>query len=289
MAIRDYLRLTNPPIVGLLVFTAVAGGIIAGGARDPLQLLGIAVAITLSSMGARALTNYVDRDMDARMERTRDRPLPSGAIPPPRALAYGIALAALGLVATLPLGLVPVGLVAIGLADNVIVYNVLTKRRTYWNIILGAPSGGIPVLVGYVAVAGRIDLTGILLASLVVLWTPIHIWSLAIRSREDYARAQVPMLPVVLGVRSGIRCIAATSALLAIFTLALPFVPGSPFGYATGIGAAGLGAVLIAASALLIHRPTLINAWRLFKLTSPYLAVLFLLMAVDAAAARPPW
>lgn len=289
MDVRSFGRLTNPPIVLLLTFTAIMGGVIGGGVADPFGLLAIAVAITLSGMGARSLTNYVDRDIDARMTRTKDRPLPSGAIAPRQALAFGLVLVGLGLVSAVPLGALYVLLIAVGLLDNVVVYNVLSKRRTPWNIVLAAPSGGIPALVGYASMMGRVDLTAVLLAALVVLWTPIHIWSLAIRYREDYARANVPMLPVALGVSSGIRCIAAATALLAVFTVALPFVPGSPLGGLTLVVAAALAAVLIVLSGDLIRRPTLAHAWRLFKFTSPYLAIVFVVMAVDVVVARPPW
>lgn len=289
MSVRAYWTLTNPPIVLLLTFTAVMGGIIGGGLRTPFGLVEIAVTITISSMGARALTNYVDRDIDARMSRTKDRPLPSGAIAPPRALAFGLVLVGVGLGTALPLGPLYALLIAAGLVDNVVVYNVLSKRRTPWNIVLAAPSGGIPALVGYASMLGRIDVTAVLLAALVVLWTPIHIWSLAIRYRDDYARANVPMLPVALGVTSGIRCIAATTALLAVFTVALPFVPGSPFGDLTLVVTAGLALALILLSAALIRRPTLESAWRLFKFTSPYLAIVFVVLAVDVAVAHHPW
>ena len=289
MDVQSYGRLTNPPIVLLLTFTAVAGGIVGGGLAHPYGLLEIAVAITLSSMGARSLTNYVDRDIDARMHRTKDRPLPAGAIAPPQALRFGLVLVGLGLVAALPLGLLYVLLIAVGLVDNVVVYNVLSKRRTPWNIVLAAPSGGIPALVGYASMVGRVDLTAVLLAALVVLWTPIHIWSLAIRYRDDYARANVPMLPVALGVTSGIRCIALTTALLAVFTVVLPLVPGSPLGDLTMVVAAAMAVVLIVLSGDLFRRPTVERAGRLFKITSPYLAVVFVVMAVDVAFARPPW
>ena len=289
MDVRSYWRLTNPAIVLLLTFTAVTGGVIGGGLRNPLGLLEIAIAITLSSMGARSLTNYVDRDIDARMHRTRDRPLPSGAIMPSRALAFGLVLVGLGLVSALPLGLLYALLIAVGLVDNIVGYNLLSKRRTPWNIVLAAPSGGIPALVGYSSMVGHVDLTAFLLAALVVLWTPIHIWSLAIRYREDYARANVPMLPVALGVTSGIRCIAAATALLAVFTIALPLVPGSPLGYLTLVVVASLAVVLILLSGDLIRRPTIASAWRLFKFTSPYLAVVFVVMAADVAIVPRPW
>lgn len=289
MTLRPFLRLTNPPIVVLLTFTAFAAGIIGGGARKPFLLLDVVVAIALCSMGARALTNYIDRDMDARMTRTQNRPLPAGEIAPTTAVAFGLGLVLIGLASAYPLGAICVLLIVLGIVDNVVVYNLLSKRKTHWNIVLAAPSGGIPALVGYVALAGRFDLLAILLMALVVLWTPIHIWSLAIRYREDYARAEVPMLPVTLGVEGGIRWIGATALLLALFTVALPFVPGTPFGYLVLIVAATMGVVLIAFSARLMRYPTLVNSWRLFRFTSPYLAVLFIVLAMDVAVVHHPW
>jgi len=287
--LRAYLRLTNPPIVVLLTFTALASGIIGGGLRDPGRLGVLVVAITLSSMGARTLTNLVDRDIDARMTRTRERPLPAGAVSASAALAYGLGLVASGLLVTDLLGLLSVALIGAGLVDNIVVYNVLSKRRTHWNIVLAAPSGGVPALVGYVSASGRIDLVGLLLMALVVLWTPVHIWSLAIRYRDDYARADVPMLPVTVGITNAIRGIAATTVLLAVFTVSLPFLPGAPFGLLTLLVAGVFGGTMLAFSLFLLGRPTPVNAWRLFKFTSPYLAVLFTVMALDVAALHPPW
>jgi heme o synthase len=289
MSVTPYLRLTNPPIVILLVFTALTAGIIGGGLGKPFGLLDVVAAIALCSMGARAVTNYVDRDMDGRMERTKGRPIPAGDVTPQKALIFGLGLISIGLVSAIPLGLFYAFLILLGLLDNIVVYNLLTKRRTPWNIVLAAPSGGVPALVGYASMAGRIDLTAILLAALVVLWTPIHIWSLAIRYRDDYARANVPMLPVALGLESAIRCIAVTTMLLAAFTVALPFLPGSPFGLMTLVVSVIMGIGLIAFSAYLLRYPTLVNSWRLFKFTSPYLAALFTVMAINVAIGNPAW
>ncbi len=283
MGVRDYWELTNPNIVSLLCFTALTAGIMGGGLREPLQLAQVTLAATLCSMGARSMTNYVDRDIDILMNRTKDRPIPSGAVAPGNALAYGVGLASVGLAAALPLGPVYPALLLLGLLDNVVVYNVLTKRRTPWNIVLGAPSGGMPAFVAYAATSGRIDLTAFVLASLVVLWTPVHIWSLAIRCRADYDRAHVPMLPVALGIKPAIRCIASTSALLAVFTVLLPFLPSSPFGLLTLVSSVALSGTLLAMSLWLAKNPTEGNSWMLFKFTAPYLAILFTIMAVNVA------
>lgn len=279
--IKDYIQLTNPNIVYLLAFTAATSALIAGGFDRPLQVLAITLATGLCSAGARSVTNYIDRDIDAVMRRTRRRPLPRNAIPPGNALVYGGCLIGAGLLLAFPMGaLLPVYL-GLGLVDNVVVYNLLTKRKTAWNIILGAPSGGIPAFVGYVAIKGYVDWTAVALAALVVLWTPVHIWSLAIRFKDDYGRADIPMLPVSLGVKTGIRCIAYTSVLLAVFTAILPILPGSPFGIGAAIVGTVLSVILAAMSLWLIKEPTEKKAWDLFKFTSPYLALLFSVLALD--------
>jgi protoheme IX farnesyltransferase len=279
--IRDYIQLTNPNIVYLLAFTAATSALVAGGINKPIQVVAITLATALCSAGARSVTNYIDRDIDALMHRTQRRPLPRNAIPPGNALAYGGCLIAVGLALSFPMGpLLPVYL-GLGLVDNIVVYNLLTKRKTAWNIILGAPSGGIPAFVGYVAIKGFVDWTSIVLAALVVLWTPVHIWSLAVRFKDDYGRADIPMLPVSLGVKTGIRCIAYTSIMLAVFTAILPFLPGSPFGIPAAVVGSVLSVVLLAMSLWLIKEPTEKMAWDLFKFTSPYLALLFSVLALD--------
>jgi len=281
MSLRSYWELTNPNIVSLLVFTAFASAVMAGGIKEPLKVLDIVIAVALCSMGARTLTNYVDRDIDALMNRTKHRPLPSGALSPSSALAYGFSLSSLGLLVALPLGVIYPALLALGMVDNIVVYNVLTKRRTAWNIILGSPSGGIPAFVGYLSISQAVSITPFFLAAIVILWTPIHIWSLAIRCKDDYSRASIPMLPVVLGIKKGIRCIASTSILLAIFTVLLPFLPGSPFSQLTLIASLALSIPLLIISFKLVKSPTEKTSWILFKFTSPYLAILFTVMALD--------
>lgn len=280
--LRLYLAVTDPKSVSLLVFTALASGIVGGGLHAPARLLGISLALALSCMGARAVANYIDRDIDALMERTRRRPLPSGQLPPADALLLGSVLIAAGLFASLTFGPLIVLLISLGLADNLIVYALLTKRTSPLSIVLGAPSGGAPAFVGYVAVAGAITLPGILLATFVMLWTPIHIWSLAIRSRDDYARASVPMLPVAIGVRRSARYIGLASLALAGFTVLFLAAPGAHVVLPIASVVLGLAAALVLGSVWLVRAPTGDHAWSLFKLTSPYLALLFALLALNA-------
>ncbi|MEM3186336.1 MAG: heme o synthase [Conexivisphaerales archaeon] len=282
MSLRDYWQLTNPNIVSLLAFTALTSGIMGGGLFHPIRLIDMTFACGIASMGARSLTNYVDRDMDAIMDRTKLRPIPRGAIQPLNALAYGLTLSSIGILLAAPVGILYSIILLIGLLDNVVVYNVLTKRRTPWNIILGAPSGGVPAFVAYVSMTGKISIVALMLAALVVLWTPVHIWSLAIRYRDQYEKAHVPMLPVTLGIKPAIKCIASTSILLALFTIALPYIPDTPFGQLTLIVSLILSIPLLYMSLRLLKSTSSELAWNLFKFTSPYLAILFTVMAFDA-------
>ena len=280
--LRLYLAVTDPRSVLLLVFTALASGVVAGGLHAPARLLGICLALTLSCMGARAVANYVDRDIDALMERTRRRPLPSGQLRPAHALILGSVLIAAGLLVALLFGPLVVLLISLGLADNLVVYALLTKRTSPLSIVLGAPSGGAPAFVGFVAVAGGITLAGVLLATFVMLWTPIHIWSLAIRSRDDYARAGVPMLPVAIGVQRTARYIGLASLALAGFSVLFLAAPGTRVVWPIALVVLGLAVALVVGSIWLVRAPSKEHAWSLFKFTSPYLALLFLLLALNA-------
>jgi protoheme IX farnesyltransferase len=268
------------------VFTAVAAGVIGGGMHAPGRLLVVGLALTLSCMGARALANYIDRDIDALMERTRRRPLPSGAIEPIHALSLGFGLVAAGLGVAMAFGPGIVLLIVLGLADNLIVYALLTKRTNPLSIVLGAPSGGAPAFIGYVAVSGRIDFTAIALATFVMLWTPIHIWSLAIRCKDDYERASVPMLPVAVGVHRSAQYVGLAS--LAFGALAVLFVTEGAVDLLVPVSALLLllAGGLIAGSVWLVRSPTAEHAWTLFKFTSPFLGLLFTLLALNAIFIR---
>jgi protoheme IX farnesyltransferase len=237
-------------------------------------------------MGARATANYIDRDIDALMERTRRRALPSGAVAPAYALSLGLGLIAAGLLLALALfGLLVVLFIALGLADNLVIYALLTKRTSPLSIVLGAPSGGAPAFIGYVAVTGRIDLTAVVLASFVMLWTPIHIWSLAIRCKDDYARAAVPMLPVAIGVRRSARYVGMASLVFGALSVLFVLDGGVRLLMPVAALMLALAGGLMVGSMWLMRSPTGEHAWALFKFTSPYLALLFVLLAVNSIVA----
>lgn len=282
-SLGNYWRLTKPRIWGLLVFTGVVAMLVAfresPGSSFSLTLGVVTVAaLILGSASADVLTNYHDRDIDGIMKRTRNRALPSGEVKPVNALVFGLSMAALSvLIPLLLVNLLAASFMLIGLIDNVLVYSILLKRRSWLNIILGGFSGGMPVLVGYAAVAGSISLIAVYMSALVIVWIPTHIWSLAIFSKDDYAAANVPMLPVVFGDRVAAVCVAGTSALLTVFSGALIFFKPSVF-YAAS--ATVLGALVLAYSAKLAIDKKRETAWTLFKLTSPYLTVIFLVLGL---------
>ncbi len=227
--LRDYLTLTKPGITGLILLMAVAGFFAADPSYPPswLSLVELLVAGGLASAGAAALNHWYDRDVDLRMNRTRRRPVPAERVGPRGALVVGIFLSALGWsLALVWLPLEAFLAIASGTLVYVGVYTIWLKRRTRWNIVVGGYAGSAPVLAGAAVAAGHIALAPVLLALLVFLWTPPHFWSLALVLRDDYARADLPMLPVANDpVRSG-RSVFASGLLLLLPTLAFAVVLG---------------------------------------------------------------
>jgi len=287
--ILTYYEYTKPKIWYLLVFTAltatfVAGNLLSSG-LPPIRWIIVAVAITSGCAGCNALTNYVDRDIDAVMTRTQHRPLPSGRITPSSGLRFGLALIAISILLSFTLNLLSVLWMALGVLDNVGVYSLLLKRRSALNILLGGFSGGLPVLFGWSAATagpiGTISLLPILMAGLVFLWIPIHIWFLAVTFRSDYAKVGVPMLPVVIGSVPAIRLIVIFSMILFPFSIGVYLL--GHFGLFYGLVALLGGLVNLAGSVWVLYKPTEANAWTMFKISSPYLFLLFLAMIVDVA------
>jgi len=197
----------------------------------------------------------------------------------------GLVLSILSVILAFYINLIAAGLMLFGLFDNVVIYSRILKRRHPANIILGGFSGGVPALIGYVAVKGTIDLAALIIGAFVVLWIPIHIWSLAIHSKSDYSRARIPMLPVVTTEKTAIRSVASTSILMVLFNI-LPYMlwwgtyPGFRLFYLAASSA--LGIAMLAMSTWLFAKPTREKAWIVFKFSGPYLALLFMVMMLDA-------
>ena len=227
------------------------------------------------------MTSFVDRKIDNIMERTKKRPIPRGKIKPHQAFIYAIILVA---AATILAGYINVwsGLfIILGFIDSAIIYNALTKRRTPLNILVGAPAGGMPVLAGWIGITGSLEFLPVFLFLLIMIWTPVHIWSLAYFYREDYRKAKIPMLPAVLGSRKVFIILTVLDILMACFSIFIGlWYSLSPI-YLTGAGI--FGSLIIISSIYLAIRGRDKTAWLLFKLTSPYLAFIFILLTVEYA------
>jgi len=266
------------------VFTGVVAMLVAyretPGSALPVGLFATTtLALILGSASAEVLTNYHDRDIDGLMKRTMKRALPAGHIRPRNALTFGLVMAVFSVLVPLFLiNAISAFFMVVGLLDNIVIYSLLLKRRSWLNIILGGISGGMPVLVGYTAVAGAVAPIALYMSALVIVWIPTHIWSLAIFNKSDYEAAKVPMLPVVFGDRVASICIAGTSALLTVFSVAIfLFTPVSIFYTLTALV---LGGIVLLYSARLALTQSNRTAWTLFKLTSPYLAIIFLVLGL---------
>src|ERR687887_439567 len=281
---KNYFELTKPKIWYLLVFTsfgsAVTASLLFHISVQPVTWLLLLGGVAAGSAAADTLTGYNDRDIDAIMERTKNRPIPSGRISPRNALIFGLILAAISLVCTWFINIWAFGLMAFGLFDNIIVYSKWLKRRSQSNIILGGFSGGAPALIGYVAVTTQNIEIGLVMDGLVFLWIPTHIWSLALHVKKDYTKAGVPMLPVVSSEKVSIRVIAGTTLMMVVFSV-LPFF-FNQFGMIYLVTASAFGVVVIAFSVWLLVRPSEKASWIVFKFSSPYLTALFIAFIIDA-------
>ena len=282
--VKNYYELTKPKIWYLLVFTAFGSALTASLLFEiplsPLTWVLLLGGIAAGSAAADTITGYNDRDIDAIMDRTKDRPIPSGRISPRNALIFGLILTAIALIFSALINLWAFLLMIFGLFDNIIIYSKWLKRRSQSNIILGGFSGGVPALIGYVTVTTQNIEIGLVMAGLVFLWIPTHIWSLALHVRKDYQKAKIPMLPVVSEEKRAVRIIAVTTLIMVLFSI-LPFF-FNQFGHIYLVTATIFGAIMLALSLWLLLKPTEKASWTVFKFSSPYLTAVFIAFMVDA-------
>ncbi|HEX7258659.1 MAG TPA: heme o synthase [Nitrososphaeraceae archaeon] len=282
--VKNYYELTKPKIWYLLVFTAFGSALTASFLFDiqlsPLTWILLLAGVAAGSAAADTITGYNDRDIDAIMDRTKDRPIPSGRISPNNALIFGLVLTAIALIFSWFINIWAFLLMLFGLFDNIVVYSKWLKRRSQSNIILGGFSGGAPALIGYVTVTTQNIEIGLVMAALVFLWIPTHIWSLALHVRKDYEKAKVPMLPVVSEEKKSVRIIAGTTLMMVLFSI-LPFF-FNQFGQIYLITASLFGAIMMGLSLWLLLKPTEKASWTVFKFSSPYLTAIFIAFMVDA-------
>ena len=283
---RDYVALTKPRIMVLLLITAAAGMFVgAGGVPELAQLAVVLAGGALASGGASALNHYLDRDIDALMgDRTSDRPIVAGRLVPPRALEFGLVLSAFSFVLLASLvNVLTATLALVGGLFYVIVYTHWLKRWTVQNIVIGGAAGAVPPLVGWAAATGNLTLPALFLFLIIFFWTPPHFWALALLIKREYAAARIPMMPVVRGDRETSRRILAYSFVLTVTTL-LPFLWNSVGDLYLGV-ALVLDAIFIGLAVGLARKTNPARAGRLFHYSLLYLAVLFSAMAVDAVVA----
>ncbi len=274
--------MTKPRIVFLLDLTAVTAFLVARPTLDLIRIAAVLVAGTLASGGAGALNNYVDRELDREMRRTSQRPIPKGTITPDRALVFGLALVGSALaISILLLPLLASLFIFLGAAIYVLFYTKYLKPRTTMNIVLGGSAGSCAPLAGWAAATGSLSIpTPWLMALLVFVWTPSHFWSLALRASNDYSHAGIPMLPVVVGEKRAAQYIALNTFLLV--PVSLLFVVLGEFSLLYLVVAGALGLAMILVDVKLAQNPTKAQAWTAFKISSPYLAIVFLAMVLDA-------
>ena len=285
---RPYIELMKPRIVVLLVFTCVTSMVVAIDAFPPIDLLALtALGGVLSAGGASAINQYLDRELDAKMARTARRPIPSGRIRAPQALVFGTALlAASVLILSIAVNWTAAVLALGGALYYIIIYTMVLKRNTVVNILIGGGAGAMPVLVGWAAANGALELQAFILFAIVFYWTPPHSWALAILVNKDYAAADIPMMPVARGEKLTRYQILFYTIQLVIISLSpalLLSLPGAPlmldwFYLST---AAVLGLMLIGLAAKLIRHADKATARALYKYSSLYLALLFLAMIMD--------
>jgi heme o synthase len=281
--LRDYVTLTKPRVMSLLLLTGGAAVFVGASGLPAWGTFAVTiVGLALACGGAATLNHYLDRDIDQLMgERTANRPVASGRVAPELALEYGVALSAASFVLLDALVNLPTALLALG--GNlfyVIVYTRWLKRTTTQNIVIGGAAGAVPPLVGYAAAAGHLGWAALAMFGIVFLWTPPHFWALALMIKEHYANADVPMLPVVRGDRETARQIAWYTVALVAATL-VPVGFGI-FGLFYGASALVLGALLAWLAFALWRQTTRPRAVKLFHYSMLYLALLFVAMALDA-------
>lgn len=289
MSARDYVEVSKPRIVIVLVITAITSLLAATRFDDTptvawdvsLWKLGfLTLAGALASMGSSALNHYYDRDIDKMMDRTAQRPIPSGRLSAKSVLLYGLALSIISvLIAWFTLNPVATGMIALGIFFYVIIYTAWLKRSNASNIVIGGFAGSAASMAGWASATGSIDLLGFLVGWLVFMWTPPHFWCLAIKIREDYASVRVPMLPVLIGNEKTANYIFTNTAILLPYSIALYFF-GMGLLY-TAIAAIS-GSIMLFYHYKLTKNPTPKFAWKAYKVTAPYLVIIFVAVSLDA-------
>ncbi len=286
-AVGDYVALLKPRVMTLVVFSGFAGLVVAPGHLHPVLAAVAVLCIAVAAGASGAINMWYERDIDALMERTRRRPIPTGRVLPQEALAFGVVLALFSVTLMgLAVNWVAAGLLALATLFYVFVYTVWLKRRTPQNIVIGGAAGAFPPMIGWAAVTGEVGLPAIVMFLLIFMWTPPHFWALALFREGDYAKAGVPMMPLVAGARSTKRQMLAYTVLLLPLGLA-PWALGVA-GPVYGLGALLLGAFFVVLGVRVLREEGDRAAKQMFGFSILYLFLLFGLMMADRAPGLAP-
>jgi protoheme IX farnesyltransferase len=293
LGFKEIVEISKPRIVVLLVITAVtsmyAASKLVEGAPDLdyLFYLHIIVAGALASAGSSALNHYYDKDIDPKMTRTSTRPIPSGRMAASHVLIYGVVVSCISVIyGYFALNAVSAFFIAVGIFSYVIIYTVWLKRKNSSNIVIGGIAGSAAAWAGWSAATGSMDLLGFLVGFLVFVWTPSHFWCLAMKMKDEYAEAKVPMLPVVIGMQRTSKYILGNTIILIPFSLILSFIPDG-MGIVYTVIAIISGTLMLVYHYKLTKNPTSEFAWKAYKVTAPYLTIIFVAVALDAAFHMP--
>ena len=280
--LRDYLALTKPRIISLLLLTALGGMFLAEGGAPKVSLaMLVLVGGALASGGANALNHYLDRDIDARMARTKNRPVAVGRVRPQAALIFGIALNAAAMVVLVTwVNTLSAALTLGATLFYALVYTKGLKRTSPQNIVIGGAAGAIPPMVGWAAVTGHLGLPALYMFAIVFFWTPPHFWALSLLLKDDYARAGIPMLPVVAGIDKTKKTIFLYTWLVTALTMM--FSASGSVGWIYSAASFILGTMFIWYAWRLLRRPEIEGAKALYLYSLLYLALLFLMIMVDS-------
>ncbi|MGB0855735.1 MAG: heme o synthase [Nitrosopumilus sp.] len=289
MGLNEIIEVSKPRIVVLLVITAVtsmyaASKLVEGTPDlDYWSYLHIIVAGGLASAGSSALNHYYDKDIDPKMKRTSNRPIPSGRMKASNVLIYGLVVSCISVIyGFFTLNAVSAFFIAVGIFSYVIIYTVWLKRLNTSNIVIGGIAGSAAAWAGWTAATGSMDLLGFLVGFLVFVWTPSHFWCLAMKIKDEYAQAEVPMLPVVIGMQKTSKFILGNTMILLPYSLILSIIPDG-MGLVYTIIAVVSGALMLVYHYKLTKNPTSEFAWKAYKVTAPYLTIIFVAVALDAA------
>lgn len=286
MGVKEYLEVSKLRIVVLLDLVAITSILAASHWNvSGEKILFIFIAGTLASMGSSALNHYYDRDIDSLMPRTSKRPIPSGRVKAGDVLSYGLVLSVASVIAAyLTLNPVSAAFIALGIFFYVIIYTVWLKRSNASNIVIGGFAGSCASYAGWSAATGSLDLLGFLVGLLVFIWTPSHFWCLAIKKKEEYASARIPMLPVLVGESVTAKYVLVNTLILVPYSIMLYFFH---LGLVYLIVASISGGMMLAYNFKLIKNPSKDIAWKAYKVSSPYLAIIFLALMFDALYFTP--